>query len=130
MPDAIEMFNSLKPLMSKINNIHYQECSLWSEKIGMAGRVDLIAEWDGVLSVIDFKTSKKVKKRDDIFDYFAQECAYALMYDELVGKNIDQLVTVMAVENDEPLVFIEKTEDHINTLAEYIKYYRTTVREN
>ncbi len=127
MPDAIEMFNSLKPLMSKINNIHYQECSLWSEKIGMAGRVDLIAEWDGVLSVIDFKTSKKVKKRDDIFDYFAQECAYALMYDELVGKSIDQLVTVMAVENDEPLVFIEKTEDHINTLAEYINFYNNNI---
>lgn len=124
MPDAIEMFNSIKPLINKsVNNIHYQECSLWSEKIGLAGRVDLIAEWNGVLSVIDFKTSKKVKNREDIFDYFAQECAYALMYDELVNVSVGQLVTVMAVENDEPIVFIEKTEDHINTLAEFINFY-------
>jgi genome maintenance exonuclease 1 len=124
MPDAIEMFNSLKPLLSKINNIHYQECALWSEKLGMAGRVDLIAEWDGVLSVIDFKTSKKIKEREDIFDYFAQECAYALMYGELVEIEVKQLVTAMAVENEEPLIFIEKTEDHINTLAEFIHFYK------
>lgn len=124
MPDAIEMFNSIKPLINKsVNNIHYQECSLWSEKIGLAGRVDLIAEWDGVLSVIDFKTSKKVKNRKDIFDYFAQECAYALMYEELVGDSIAQLVTVMAVENDSPLIFIERTDDHINTLSEHIQFY-------
>jgi genome maintenance exonuclease 1 len=90
----------------------------------MAGRVDLIAEWDGVLSVIDFKTSKKIKEREDIFDYFAQECAYALMYGELVEIEVKQLVTAMAVENEEPLIFIEKTEDHINTLAEFIHFYK------
>lgn len=124
IPDAVEMFRTLIPYLHRINNIHYQEQALWSEKIEMAGRVDLIAEWDGVLSVIDFKTSKRIKKREDIFDYFAQCTAYSAMYEEQVGKSIDQLVVVMAVENEQPLIFTEKTEDHINTLMEHISFYR------
>lgn len=124
MPDALEMFKSIKPYLNKINNIHYQEQALWSVEIGMAGRVDCIAEYDGVLSVIDFKTSKKIKTKDDIHDYFAQCVAYACMYEELVGNGIDQIVIIMAVENEQPLVFIEKTSDHLNTLLEYIKFYR------
>ena len=124
MPDALEMFKSIKPYLNKINNIHYQEQALWSVEIGMAGRVDCIAEYDGVLSVIDFKTSKKIKTKNDIQDYFAQCVAYACMYEELVGNGIDQIVIIMAVENEQPLVFIEKTSDHLNTLLEYIKFYR------
>lgn len=124
MPDAVAMFRTLIKPIHRINNIHYQEQALWSEKIGMAGRVDLIAEWDGVLSVIDFKTSKRIKNREDIFDYFAQCTAYAAMYEELVGKPIEQLVIVMAVEDSEPLIFVEKIGDHINTLLEHISFYK------
>lgn len=124
MPDAVEMFRSLIPYLERINNIHYQEQALWSETVGMAGRVDLIAEWDGVLSVIDFKTSKKPKAREDIFDYFAQCTSYACMYEELVGKPIEQLVIVMAVENEKPLIYVEKTEEHINNLLEHISFYK------
>jgi hypothetical protein len=124
MPDAVEMFRSLIAPIQRINNIHYIEQSLWSEKIGLAGRVDLIAEWDGVLSVIDFKTSKKIKKAEDIQDYFAQCTAYSGMYEEHVGVGIEQIVIIMAVENEAPLIFVEKTEDHINTLVEHISFYR------
>ena len=127
MPDALEMFKSIKPHLNKINNIHYQEQALWSVKLGMAGRVDLIGEWNGVLSVIDFKTSKKIKKVEDIQDYFAQCTAYACMYEELVGQGIDQLVVLMAVEDEKPLIFIEKTENHINNLMDHIKFYRKTL---
>ena len=123
MPDAKEMFHSLVPLLDKIDNIHYQEQALWSEQLGLAGRVDCIAEYDGVLSVIDFKTSKRIKTRDKILDYFWQECAYALMYEELVGTPINQLVTIMAVDNEQPLLFIEKTEDHIEGLVKAIQFY-------
>jgi len=123
MPDAVGMFRQLIRPIHRINNIHYQEQALWSEKIGLAGRVDLIAEFDGKLSVIDFKTSKRIKSREDIFDYFAQCTAYACMYEELVGEPIDQLVILMAVEDSEPLVFFEKVEDHINTLLEHIDFY-------
>jgi genome maintenance exonuclease 1 len=124
MPDALEMFLPLKPYLNRINNIHYQECALWSLKLEMAGRVDCIAEFDGVLSVIDFKTSKRIKKKEDIDSYFAQCVAYACMYEELIGLGIDQIVIIMAVENSEPLIFIERTQDHINTLLEYIAFYK------
>ena len=124
MPDAVEMFRTLIKPIHNINNIQYQEQALCSEKIDMAGRVDLIADWCGVPSVIDFKTSKKIKKKEDIQDYFAQCTAYALMYEELVGTPIDQLVIVMAVENEEPLIFVERTEDHINNLLEHINFYK------
>lgn len=123
MPDSVEMFRTLIPHLHRINNIHYIEQALWSEQIGLAGRVDLIAEWDGVLSVIDFKTSKKIKKVEDIQDYFAQCTAYSGMYEEHVGVPIDQIVIVMAVENEQPIIFIEKTGDHINTLVEHIEFY-------
>ena len=124
MPDALEMFKPLRPILNRINNIHYQECALWSIKLGMAGRVDCIGEFDGVLSVIDFKTSKKIKLKEDIDNYFAQCVAYAMMYEELVGQGVDQIVVIMAVDNEQPQIFIEKTSDHLNTLLEYIKFYR------
>lgn len=124
MPNAKEMFFSIKPLLNRINNIHYQEQALWSTQLGLAGRVDCIAEFDGILSSIDFKTSKRIKTPDQIQDYFWQTCAYALMYEELVGNSIDQLVVIMAVENEAPLLFIEKTEDHIDGLVKAIQFYK------
>jgi len=123
MPDALEYFLSIKPYLNKINNIHYQEAALWSKQLGMAGRVDVIAEYEGELSVIDFKTSSKVKAREDILDYFWQTTAYSLMYEELVGRPINNLVIIMAVKDSEPLIFKEKTSDHIDGLAEAIHYY-------
>jgi genome maintenance exonuclease 1 len=124
MPDAKEMFFTLKPYLNKINNIHYQEQALWSKQLGMAGRVDCIGEYDGVLSSIDFKTSKKIKSHEDIEDYFWQTSAYALMYEELIGEPIHQLVIIMAVEDNQPLVFIQKTEDHIEGLVKAINFYK------
>jgi len=124
MPDALEMFLSIKPTLNRINNIHYQEQALWSKQLGMAGRVDCIGEFDGELSVIDFKTSKKIKSIDDIEDYFWQTSAYALMYEELVEQPINNLVIIMAVENEQPLVFKQQTKDHINGLVKAINYYK------
>ena len=127
MPDAKEMFISLKPLLNRIDNIHYQECALWSKQLGMAGRVDCIGEFDNELSVIDFKTSKKIKTEAHIEDYFWQTTAYGIMYEELIGVPIQQLVIIMAVEDNPPLLFIQKTEDHIHGLVKAIKYYKETL---
>jgi genome maintenance exonuclease 1 len=124
MPDALEMFQSIKPYLNRISDIHYQEVALWSEKVGMAGRVDCIGNYEDKLSVIDFKTSKRIKSRDDIHSYFWQTCAYALMYEEIVGVPIDNLVIIMAVENERPLIFKEKTKDHVMGLVEAIRYYK------
>lgn len=124
MPDALEMFLSIKPLLNRIDNIHYQECALWSKQLEMAGRVDCIGEFDGVLSVIDFKTSKKIKTEAHIEDYFWQTTAYALMYEEMIGIPINDIVIIMAVEDDQPLVFKQKTSDHIPGLVKAIQYYK------
>lgn len=123
-PDAFEMFVGLKPLLNRINNIHYQECALWSKQLGMAGRVDCIGEFDGELSVIDFKTSKRIKTSADIEDYYWQTAAYALMYEEMIGTPINNLVIIMAVEDEQPLVFKQKTSDHINGLVKAIQFYK------
>ena len=123
-PDAFEMFVSLKPLLNRINNIHYQEQALWSIQLGMAGRVDCIGEFDGELSVIDFKTSKKIKTEAHIEDYFWQTSAYALMYEELIGEPINNLVIIMAVEDEQPLLFKQKTQDHIHGLVKAINFYK------
>lgn len=122
MPDALEMFNSLKPILnSRINNIHHQEACLYSNKFKIAGTVDLIAEFDGVLSIIDFKTSRRVKTEDKIYNYLLQETFYAMGFYELSGIPIKQLVTLMAVEDDKPLVFINQI------LPKYICDLRNTV---
>jgi ATP-dependent exoDNAse (exonuclease V) beta subunit len=123
MPDALEFFMSIKPFLNKIDNIHYQECALWSKTLGMAGRVDVIAEYEGELSVIDFKTSARPKDKKDITDYFWQTAAYGCMYEELIGKPINNLVIIMAVEDSEPLIFKESTSDHIEGLVSAIDYY-------
>lgn len=124
MNDAFEMFHSIKPLLKRIDNIHYQECALWSKQLGMAGRVDCIGEFDGQLSVIDFKTSKKLKSSAEIEDYYWQTTAYALMYEEMIGTPINNLVIIMAVENAQPLLFKQQTQDHIPGLVKAIQYYK------
>ena len=124
MPDALEYFLSIKPYLNKINNIHYQECALWSKQLGMAGRVECIAEYEGELAVIDFKTASRAKSRDSIMDYFWQTTAYSLMYEEMIGRPINRLVIIMAVKDSEPLIFKEKTEDHIDGLVEAINFYK------
>jgi len=124
MPDAKEMFLSIKPILNNINNIHYQEQALWSTQLGMAGRVDCIAEYEGELSVIDFKTSKRIKTSEDIEDYYWQTTAYGLMYEELIGEPINNLVIIMAVEDEAPLVFKQNTQDHIEGLVKAINFYK------
>lgn len=85
----------------------------------------MIAEWEGKLSVIDFKTSKRIKTEDKIQDYFAQCVAYAMMYEERVGAPIDQIVVLMAVENEQPLIFVKETKDYVDTLYEHIEFYKS-----
>jgi genome maintenance exonuclease 1 len=111
-----ELFNSILPELHKINNIHVQEKGLYSHHLRMAGTVDCIAEHEGRLSVIDFKTSGKLKKKEWISSYFMQCAAYAVMYEERTGIPISKLVVLIAVEGDDPQVFIEKRDNWIPDL--------------
>lgn len=99
-PLVQEMFGSIRPELDKINNIHCQETRMFSHHLRMAGTVDCIGEYDGRLSVIDFKTSTKPKREEWIHSYFMQCAAYAIMYEELAFIPITQLVVLVAVEED------------------------------
>ena len=79
------MFHHALPYLDKINNIHAIERTLYSEYLGLAGRVDCIGEYEGELAVIDFKTSEKIKPEEWLENYFVQETFYAAAYYELTG---------------------------------------------
>ena len=109
----LEMFNSIKFWLDDINNIHALETPLYSDFLQVAGTVDCIGDFQGRLSVIDFKTSSKPKDRDDIHNYFMQTAAYAVAFEERTGIPIGRLVIIMAVDNDDPRLFIEKRDNWI-----------------
>ena len=91
------LYKIAKPTLNNIDNIHALEGSLYSKQLGVAGTVDCIAEYDGELAVIDFKTSAKPKPRDWIDGYFVQAAAYACMYYELTGISVKKLVIIMTL---------------------------------
>lgn len=113
-PFDLDTFRSLQPLLDRIDNIHCLETQLYSNYLQVAGTVDCIAEFDGKTSVIDFKTSTRVKSRDDIHGYFMQTSAYAVMFEELTKIPVGRLVILMSVDNEDPLVFVEKRDDWID----------------
>ena len=123
---SLGMFHQIRPYIDKINNIHALEAPLYSHTLRLAGRVDCIAEYEEELAIIDFKTSSKSKREEWIQDYFSQETAYAIMFQELTGLKVKQLVTIIAVETGTPQVFVKKDIlTYVPKLKEYIDYYRS-----
>ena len=122
---SLGLFHQIRPYIDKINNIHALEESLYSHTLKLAGRVDCIAEYDNELAIIDFKKSTKFKREEWIQDYFSQETAYAIMFQELTGLKVKQLVTIIAVETGTPQVFVKKDIlTYVPKLKEYIDYYK------
>ena len=99
MPNEIEMFQSINPLLDCIDNIHCVEGALYSDELKLAGRTDLIAEFNDELAVIDYKTSRKIKTWEMCHSYFMQGAFYAHAYGERTGIPINNIVIIMAVEN-------------------------------
>ena len=118
------LFKIAKPELNKIDNIHALESSLYSKVLGVAGTVDCIAEFDGELAIIDFKTSKKPKPVEWIEHYFVQCMAYGCMLYELTGISVKKLVIIMACENGECVVYEERDKTkYIKLLQEYIREF-------
>ena len=118
------MFIHAKPYLDKINNIHAIERTLYSEYLGLAGRVDCIGEYEGELAVIDFKTSEKIKPEEWLENYFVQEMFYASAYYELTGIPIKKLITIMVTPGGEVKVFDKRNKgDYIKLLVRYIKEF-------
>jgi hypothetical protein len=123
-PDIVSSFLDVKSILDdRIGRVYAQEAPLYSNHLGVAGRVDCVAEFDGKLSIIDFKTSLKPKKKDWVKNYFMQESAYAIMWEERTGQPIVQLVTIISVDNAPPQVFIEHRDNWVRPLRETIEKY-------
>lgn len=128
-PLPVLMLHHSRDTLDRINNIYLQEAALYSNHLEVAGRVDCIAEFDGELSIIDFKTAAEPKQERYLYDYFVQETAYACCLQELYGVTVKKLVTIVACENGETQVkVIPPKKEYLLTLMQYIDEYQNNQR--
>lgn len=114
---------NLKPLLHNINNISFTEIPLYSDMMKLAGTVDCIAEYNGTLSVIDFKTSNKRKDESYITNYFLQATAYAKMWDELTNQTIPQIVILISCNDGNLQEFVRKPTEYEESLSQKLKEF-------
>ena len=121
------LFKLMKPYIDQIDNIHLLEAIMYSPKLTIAGQVDCVAEYNGKLSVIDFKTANKERQESWIENYFLQCTAYAIMYEEIFGTPIEQIVIMLASEDGTSQIFVKERKDYEQDLVKAIdgfyKYY-------
>lgn len=126
MPNAKAAFLSIRPILdARIGTIFLQEAPLYSDHLEVAGRCDLVAEFDGEISIVDIKTSKRPKGASEISSYFMQEAAYAIMFEERTSIPITNLVTIMSVDFLPPIVFREKRDNWTKSLRHTIDRYKS-----
>jgi hypothetical protein len=125
MPHIQQSLKNIKPILdNNIDKIYALEVPLYSKHLGVAGRVDCVGVFNGVPSIIDFKTSKRKKSADMISNYFAQMAGYAVMWEERTGMPIVNTVIIMDVDDEEPIVFKQHRDNHIQLLIDTIKEYK------
>jgi genome maintenance exonuclease 1 len=124
------MFSSMQDTLDRIDNIYTQEATLYSDTLGLAGRTDCIAEFDGIPSIIDFKTSRKEKKEEWITNYFVQGTAYSLMLEEMTGIKIKQVVILMCTYDLQPIIFTVKRSDYYSELKRIMDNYLGDLKYN
>jgi len=107
-----------------MGNVYALEAQIWSEKIGLAGRMDCLCDYNGKLSIVDFKGSTKEKTESSIKNYFQQATAYALMVQEVTGKKVEQIVVVVATETGTLQEFTKKPIDYVDGLLQSIRLYK------
>ena len=124
MPDAKELFVQIRPILDEcVGTIYGIEQPLYSDRLKVAGRCDCIGEWEGKLAIIDWKTAKAHKSKENIQNYFMQAAAYAEMFHERTGRVIDDLVIAIANDTGIPQVFKEKRVDYLAELNKYLDKY-------
>jgi hypothetical protein len=125
MPNLKQLFIQLKPEINKnIGSVYAMEQALYSHKLRVAGRCDCIAEWEGELAIVDYKTSSKNKKEEYILNYFLQCTAYSEMFEEITSIPINKIVVLISVEEgNKALIFEKNKNDYLHTLKEKIDEY-------
>jgi ATP-dependent exoDNAse (exonuclease V) beta subunit len=129
-PIAMMTFQPIKKaLETRVDDILLVEGCLWSEKLRIAGRCDLIAHWDGKPAIVDYKTSSSVKHESDIKDYFIQLSMYAFMFWERTNIAVNDIVILMATSDiPEPQIFEKKASDYIREARARIRAYEALQR--
>lgn len=129
--DHIRLYNSIKLHLKKVNEVWGQEVALYSHVLQVAGRTDLIGVYNGIPSIIDFKTSLRNKTDKEIEDYWVQVTFYALAHNEMFDTNIMHGVVIMAVENNLPLIFKKDLLPYVSLLADRIdKFYNSLINSS
>ena len=118
------LFYQIADELHRIDNIVGLERPLWSHTLKLAGRVDCIGEFDGELSIIDFKGSTKLKRKSDIENYFLQATAYAIMFQERTKTPIKNIVILISCDTGDSQVFVGNPMDYVDKLHETIVKYR------
>lgn len=120
MPINIATFKDIRPILNEnIGTILGSELALYSHTLKTAGRTDLLAEYNGILSIVDFKTSLKIKKEEWIEGYFLQATTYSLMAEERIPSiKVPQIVIIIAVDNEKPQVFVKNRDDYVEKVLE------------
>jgi len=123
------LYDKMKNKLNCIDNVRALEIPLYSEILKLAGRVDCVADYKGVPSVIDFKTSINLKSEDRVQDYKLQACIYSIMLKEMYGLDFPQLVIIIAVENDpRSQVYVwERDMETVNEISRRIKQFRSEI---
>lgn len=128
--DYFFMFKQLYPYLNKMSKIFAQEIPLYSETLGLAGRVDLIGAYNGEPAIIDFKTSNSLKTRGMIEDYSIQLCLYSAMLEQMYGLRVNKLVNIISNENDlRPTVIEFNRRDVLGKMFDRVRLYHKMDKE-
>ena len=121
------LFANMKRNIDRIDNVRAQEVALWSDTLRLAGRVDCVAEFDGKLSIIDFKGSTRRKSPSKITNYFCQATAYAIMWHEMMNEAIEQVVILISCEDGASQVFVKDPKEYVPELRRSILMYEAAM---
>ncbi len=116
-------FNNLIPFVNKINDIHGIELRLYSDKMKLAGTSDCIAKYNGKLSIIDYKTKRSNQREEWLTDHFIQATSYGVMFKELTGIKVDQIVILVSSEKNTRMEFLKNPDDYLDLLEQRIGQY-------
>jgi genome maintenance exonuclease 1 len=127
MPDILEDFANVKECLEHdVGTIYGIELKTFSENFMMAGTADLVCEWLGTPSIVDFKTSKKKKREEWIEHYFVQAAIYARMISEQYGLDIPQIVIILVISGERPVIFVRNANDYREKINEIVNFVRTS----